>query len=178
MAAEEAVGPALALTEKGALVESLWHAVDDAAGNLEAVPGLIRRVLETEAWRQRVHRGKTYQHARFVDFIVAKPMAGCGWSPDKVEALIRSDTKVLALWRDAVTPIKGTNQHSDNITTQDDGRGTSRSYTVSRLKRERPDLFERVATGEMSANAAAIEAGFRKLPKPRLKNCPHCGGEL
>ena len=29
-------------------------------------------------------------------------------------------------------------------------------YTLSRLKRERPDLFDRVAAKELSANAAAI----------------------
>jgi hypothetical protein len=41
-------------------------------------------------------------------------------------------------------------------------QGTSRSYTLDRLKRERPDLFARVKTKEITANAAAIEAGFRK----------------
>ena len=33
---------------------------------------------------------------------------------------------------------------------------------LKRLKRDRPDLAERVVAGEMSAHAAAIEAGFRK----------------
>ena len=41
-------------------------------------------------------------------------------------------------------------------------RGTSRAYTLTRLKNERPDLFERVKAKEISANAAAIEAGWRK----------------
>ena len=34
--------------------------------------------------------------------------------------------------------------------------------TVARLKRDRPDLAERVVVGEMSANAAMVKAGFRK----------------
>jgi hypothetical protein len=42
------------------------------------------------------------------------------------------------------------------------GAGNLRSYTVARLKRDRPDLAERVIAGELSANAAAVEAGFRK----------------
>jgi hypothetical protein len=43
--------------------------VDDAAGNLEIVPSLVKRVLETGAWRERVHRGKLFSHDRFIDFI-------------------------------------------------------------------------------------------------------------
>jgi hypothetical protein len=43
-------------------------------------------------------------------------------------------------------------------------RGNSRAYTLDRLARERPDLFEQVKAGKLSANAAAIEAGFRKRP--------------
>jgi len=42
------------------------------------------------------------------------------------------------------------------------GRGVT--YTLRRLKRDRPDLLKRVVSGELSANAAAVEAGFRKRP--------------
>lgn len=40
--------------------------------------------------------------------------------------------------------------------------GNSRAYNLNRLKREAPELFEEVKSGKMSANAAAIKAGFRK----------------
>jgi hypothetical protein len=53
----------------------------------------------------------------------------------------------------------------DNVTIKPE-RGNSRAYTLDRLRRERPDLFERVKAGEFSANAAAIEAGFRKRATP------------
>src|SRR5215813_1718257 len=45
-------------------------------------------------------------------------------------------------------------------------QGTSKSYIISRLKRQAPRLFERVVAGELSARAAAIEAGFIKVPTP------------
>jgi len=48
---------------------------------------------------------------------------------------------------------------SDNVTLK---RGNSESYLRRRLARDRPDLYERVNAGELSAHAAAIEAGFRK----------------
>ena len=43
------------------------------------------------------------------------------------------------------------------------GCGTSKQYTLRRLAKEgRDDLLTQVETGELSANAAAIEAGWRK----------------
>ena len=41
-------------------------------------------------------------------------------------------------------------------------RGNSLPYVLRRLQRDHPALAERVVKGELSANAAAIEAGFRK----------------
>lgn len=48
----------------------------------------------------------------------------------------------------------------DNVTREK--RGNSSSYGLQRLERERPDLHERVRSGELSAHAAMVEAGFRK----------------
>lgn len=43
--------------------------------------------------------------------------------------------------------------------------GNAAQYLVRRLKRDRPDLVERLAKGEIrSARAAAIEAGIVKVP--------------
>ena len=42
----------------------------------------------------------------------------------------------------------------DNVTVSD--RGNSESYTVRRLKRDRPELAEKVIEGEMSANVSAM----------------------
>jgi len=61
-------------------------------------------------------------------------------------------------------PNKGNN--ITFIPTEDNARGTSREYTVRRLKRDRPDLAAMVIGGAMSANAAAIEAGFRRRDTP------------
>lgn len=45
-------------------------------------------------------------------------------------------------------------------------RGNSRAYTLDRLEKERPDLYARVKADELSANKAAIEAGWRKPKTP------------
>jgi len=62
---------------------------------------------------------------------------GCGYDPAQIEKLIEHDIETLAMWRDAVTGAKHVHRDSDNIPITD-GRGTSRSYTVSRLRREAP----------------------------------------
>jgi hypothetical protein len=71
------------------------------------------------------------------------------------------DVEALAMWRAAMTGKPGA--HHNIMRSK---QGTSRAYTLDRLARERPDLFEQVRAGELSANAAAIEAGFRKRPTP------------
>lgn len=47
----------------------------------------------------------------------------------------------------------------NNVTLKE--RGNATDYTVARLRRDQPELAERVIKGELSANAAAIQAGFR-----------------
>ena len=77
-------------------------------------------------------------------------------------------------------PIENKNASKNNLDTikvvsrRLGGYGTSRAYVLARLKRDRPDLAQRVIDAELSANAAAIEAGFRKKP---VRRCPNCGHE-
>lgn len=40
--------------------------------------------------------------------------------------------------------------------------GATRDYNLARLDRDAPELAQAVRRGEMSANAAAVQAGFRK----------------
>lgn len=64
----------------------------------------------------------------------------------------------------------GRNQYSDELgnadnvsnSSNDSRHGNRKDYTLTRLHDQRPDLFDRVKTGELSVHAAAIEAGWRK----------------
>lgn len=49
----------------------------------------------------------------------------------------------------------------DNVRPSKPQYGNSREGALRRLQKDRPDLHERVIAGELSAHAAAIEAGFR-----------------
>ena len=51
----------------------------------------------------------------------------------------------------------------DNVNSIPEAKGgNATAYTVRRLKRDNPELAERVISGELSANAAALLAGFRR----------------
>lgn len=154
------------LKHKGLLVESLWHAVDHCSIN--SIPKIVREIIRSGAWQKRHYRNHTYEHDRFLDFIITPPHAGCGWKPELVEGLLQKagDDEVLVMWREHTVGKQGA--HSSNRTMKP-VRGTTRAYTLDRLKRERPDLFDKVTAKEMSANAAAIEAGFRKQTTPLEK---------
>jgi hypothetical protein len=52
---------------------------------------------------------------------------------------------------------------------------TRSSTPCAALERDHPELFAAYSHGELSANAAAIAAGFRKKP---VKRCPKCGHEF
>ncbi len=47
------------------------------------------------------------------------------------------------------------------------GRGSD--YTLRRLARDCPEMLDRIESGELSVNAAAIQAGIRKVDTPDEK---------
>ena len=157
--------------EKGQLCDSVMSAIHHGLGNLETIPALLRRIIENKAWecRQVKMRG-VVQLANLRELITKEPMEGWGENPERIEALIRDDAEVLAMWREAMKGKHGGDRRSeevikvDNVTLDKPSKGNSRSYTVSRLQREAPELFAQVVAGTLSANAAAIQAGFRKKP--------------
>lgn len=53
-----------------------------------------------------------------------------------------------------------------------DSRGTGREYMIRRVAAVRPDLHRRVLSGELSAYAAAVEAGVEKKRFTVLLNTP------
>lgn len=136
--------------------------------SLSTFPKLLRRIIDERAWESRRVPGKgivTMQSLR--ELVTTPPITGWGEDPSKIEAVIRDDAEVLAMWREAMKQKQG--QRTDIVDIVNEvkpSKGNSRAYTVSRLQREAPELFAKVAAGEMSANAAAIEAGFRKRKTP------------
>lgn len=135
------------------------------------VPAALRKVLEERQWvGRRDKHGKEF--TSFEAFATHRLWQGLETSLDDLRVHCRKHPEIYKLLLAEIEPGRadGGDRRSkdfqvDNIKLKTGG-GTSALYTLKRLKRDRPDLFQVVLGGGMSPNAAAIEAGFRKKPTP------------
>lgn len=153
--------------ERGDLVQAACDCLRRGSASLSNMPKIIRTIIKTEAWKRRETRGRIIECRNLRELITAKPLQGWGESADKVEAIIKDDAECLALFREAMVADHGGDRKSDaiksnNVPLDSEPRGNAKAYTLSRLKSDSPELFQEVVAGKLSANAAAIKAGFRK----------------
>jgi hypothetical protein len=154
------------------IVGLLYDALSTGTHGLSNVPGLLRRAIIEEAWKERTVKatGETIPGFKtFREFVETVPPDGLGSTLELIERIVGDDVEVLPLFRaltvgPAGRPSKSIADNVSNKQATDDGHGNSRAYTLDRLKRETPELFKSVVAGELSANAAAIKAGFRQRP--------------
>jgi hypothetical protein len=165
---------------------------------LKHVPAMLTRVIKTRAWERWRWIGSEFTAPSLGIYLTKSPPKGLGASLEMVEKLISNDVEALALFRRETTAPPGrtlaepepmlfepkrpgpaptlfdqpkTQQitNSDNVTNSNPRRGNSKAYTLSRLESEAPELFKLVVQKKLSANAAAIKAGFRKPPPTILQ---------
>lgn len=143
-------------------VEALGSALLRGGAALENVPGLLKRLLREEAWREFQPKiGPVVRHERFADFVATPPVQGLGASVELVERIVSVDPEATKMLRDALKEKRGPKNFRDNITETRVETGTSRAYALDRLSREAPELHAQVLAGKMSAHAAMVKAGFR-----------------
>ena len=139
---------------------------------IEHFPKVIRRIINDEAWLEReVDPIGTVRLKNLAELITEKPLKGWGTTVDKVEKHIKDDPELLVMFRESVTPGRGGDQKSKNINNNNviidnTKQGNSKAYTLQRLKENHEELYNEVKQGRLSANAAAIQAGFRKKDTP------------
>ncbi|MGW6009682.1 hypothetical protein [Streptomyces sp. NPDC055210] len=152
------------------LVEALGSSLRRGGNALQDVPGLLKRILAEEAWKDfTAPRGERIQHARFADFVTQAPTSGIGASIALVRKLVADDPEALDLFDRAVQRESGGSSKIeptvDNLHSEDDlarPSGTSREAGLRRLRKARPDLHTEVLAGTLSTHAAMVAAGFRK----------------
>jgi hypothetical protein len=171
-----------------ALVQGLIRQVHTGGQALLDLPETLVVVIRRGAWREfTTEGGATYQHERFVDFVTAKPLAGLGADVPMLDRVCTEHPEALLALRSAVVDSPGGDRRSEEVRAVDiknnniifddalcalasapkPVQGTSRAYTLSRLEREAQNnsavaaLFEQVKAGQISANRAAQEAGWR-----------------
>lgn len=151
------------------LIDALGSALREGDHAIGTVPGLVKRVLLEESWREFVtQRGDHVRHERFADFVTQPPLRGLGGSVDVIERIVEGDEEAVRLLRNALK-VKPGPKSGDVMTrtgTMPAGRkrmtptGTSRAYALQRLEKDRPELHAEVIAGRLSAHAAMVQAGF------------------
>lgn len=173
------------LANNGIAVQSLQNSLSRAESVGTTMPLLINRLARERGWQEflfpeapdRVYR---WNAAEFRRFIESPRPGGCETPLYVLERMLRGteawDTFLELTRGERGAPegnrnaAKEEETNCDSITVCHDAdpaptkpppTGTSVSYALRRLSRERPDLYEAVKSGETTANAAMIEAGFR-----------------
>ncbi len=163
------------------MISSLLQQVIDHGGTqaFEIVPLALKKVITERQWRDRKDKhGNVF--TSFEAFVTSPLWHGLESSIDDLRAFCRKRPDIVDLILAEMEPER---EHRGSTKDERSNRaynissskhGTSAIYTLKRLKRDRPDLFQQVLGGGISANAAAIEAGWRKKP---VRHCPKCGHE-
>jgi hypothetical protein len=146
------------------LVESLGSALRSSEHGLSAVPGLLRQVLADESWREFVTQlGDHVTHERFTDFVETPPLEGLGSDVDMVRRVVADDPELLDLLDQALARRQGERTDlSHNRSEVKRRQGTTKEQALRRLRKDRPDLHQRVLAGDLSPHRAMVEAGFRR----------------
>ena len=155
------------------ICNTLQNAIAYGIGRVQHIPGLLERIINENMWQERimVMNGQRVEFKRLRDFIETGPPEGLGSDYETLKGICKAQKR-----KDVIALIdkleKGYQQHggdrkSEGIklyNIQDDTAptGTSAQSAIRRLRKDRPDLLERVVAGELSPNAAAIEAGHRQ----------------
>ena len=166
------------LKKNANLVEALGSSLRSGDHGLKAVPGLVKRVLAEDAWRNFVtQRGELVEYDHFEEFVATPPLKGLGASIALVRTLVRDDPVALDLFDQATRGPNGGDRRSEaaislyNIQSDSEvpaPAGTSREAGLRRLRKDRPDLHAEVLAGALSTHAAMVKAGFwrKKITVP------------
>jgi hypothetical protein len=158
--------------EKGQLCQSTIESLYEATGGMKQFPGLLKKIIANKAWERRLSKGKVVELASLRELITEKPVRGWGEDVRTVEAVIKDDPECLAMFRDAMKSERGGDHTTPegkqqakrtNSTDCKTITGTTRAYSIDRVKREcEPEIVARVMSGKMSPNAALVKAGIRE----------------
>jgi hypothetical protein len=167
----------------------LLGAID--SGRLKYIPALARRVIEHQAWKKWRWIGNDFSAATLDDYVTAHPPKGLGASISLIQRLLAVDPRVLDQFERerraedpqhiALNDAKDQRPAHLHVTRDVDNAnavvniklrptGNSKVYALRRLDKDRPDIYARVITGEITAHAGMIEAGFRKRPPSQKKS--------
>lgn len=163
------------LVVRDIITETLSRAVGKGGHGLDVVPGLVKRALKEEAWKERFIRATKQEFPGFPSFeiyVVATPPEGLGASMELIEKLVKGDDEAETLLTHARQKPGGGNPRNpetgrfepfvDNVNGRDSRpTGNTSAAALRRLSKDAPELHREVLVGKLSAHAAMVQAGFR-----------------
>lgn len=160
------------------VVREVISSTADGANLMGSLPGLVRQLLDEEAWRDFTAPNPVgpVHNDTFSEFVAKDPPGGLGGRRAQLLALCGTDEelvkRVKRLLDEDVEPAR---EHRGSTVTERTNRddtansscanGDNTEYLMSRLKRDDPELAQQVVNGEMSTYAAARSKGWKK---PRI----------
>ena len=140
------------LIEADIVIERLRHAIGEGDHGLAAVPGLLKRTLKEELWKDRIIKrtGERKPFESFAEFVTTPALEGLGADIRTIENLVRDDDEAKSLLDAALFRI------------QPRKTGTSAAHSLRALRNKRPDLHEEVIQGNLSPHGAMVKAGLRR----------------
>jgi hypothetical protein len=151
------------LVDNGAVIAALGSAVAHGNENVAQIPALLVQIVDDDRWRHFITKmGDEVEYERFADFAATPPTAGLGISIEVLRRLVQDDPVAVDALDRATQGKQGQRTDLlDNVQEVKAPTGNSEAATVRRLRKDRPDLHAQYLANEISANAAAIQAGFR-----------------
>ncbi len=163
------------LREADGIVMALRSSIRSGGHSLELIPDAVARLICENLWQERIdsHTRNLERFATFDEFVEARPSRGLGTTVEKLLQLCQDRQDIVSLIEQVTQRGRGNptgvNQYNSGIgysitnsTKPRRTHGTDLVTSLRRLRKDRPDLHQRVINKELSANAAMIEAGFRK----------------
>lgn len=148
------------LRSSGELISVLYEAIKYGNSSIDAVPGMVRKVIQEEAWKSFCVPGSKIVHSfrSFAEFTK-------DWLKTDIDTLqgickAKKDQVTSDLIDQAIQGVQGA--HINNVNMSDQPKGNTSDYALRKLRKDNPELHTRVLSGEISPNAAMIQAGFRK----------------
>ena len=164
----------MTIATNGTVVREVISSTASGDQVMSALPGLVRRLIDEQAWREFPAPGLSdvVRHERFSEFISDSPPRGLGGRDSQLLALCGKDQQLAdevrrLLYEEipAAAPVIHAGPGRGKTLRATKGFEDTADRVVARLKRDDPDLAAKVVRGEVTPNAAAREKGWRK---PRI----------
>jgi hypothetical protein len=153
----------------GEIVRILQDHILHGGHSLHEIPETLTLIINKGLWRERVvlATGEVKTYESFEEFVTDSLPDGLGTDVRTLKNLCGDDTEALDALDRATTGKHGGDHtskesKSNNVKLAKAPEGTSNTYALRKLRKDRPDLHQQILDGEKSAHAAMIEAGFRK----------------